>query len=82
MVSPIPDHAFFEKPVLHHLLGQRLLQVTSFGSKRLHFGTGGLTGRITGQTLLAGFKELLRPAVVQARGRAPNWDKSFDLGCD
>ena len=68
LVSPIPDHAFFEQPVFQHLLGQRLLQITRLGTERLHLIAGGLACRIASQTLFAGFKELLRPTVIQALG--------------
>ena len=62
----MPGHAFFEQPVLQHLLGQCLLQSTGLGTKRLHLIGGGLACRIAGQALLACFQKLLRPTVVQA----------------
>ena len=66
LVSPIPDHAFFEQPVLQHLLGQRLLQITRLGAKCLHLIAGGLACRIAGKAFLTGFQELLRPTVIKA----------------
>ena len=66
LVAPMPDHAFFEQPVLQHLLGQSLLQITRLGTKRFHLIGGGLACRIAGQALLACFQELLRPTVIQA----------------
>ena len=64
LVAPIPDHAFFEQPVLQHLLGQRLLEVARLGTQRLHLIAGGLACGIPGQTLLARLQELLRLAVI------------------
>jgi len=64
LVSPIPDHAFFEKPVLQHLLGQRLLEVARLGTQCLHLVTGRLACGIAGKPLLAGLQELLRPTVT------------------
>ena len=68
MLSPIPDHAFFEKPVLQHLLGQCLLQIVRLGTQCLYFARSGLPGRVAGKPLLASLKEFLRPAIIQALG--------------
>ena len=59
MVSPIPDHAFFEKPVFQHLLGQRFLQIARLGTQGFDLIGGRLAGRVASETLLAGLKEFL-----------------------
>ncbi len=59
MLSPIPDHALFEKPVLQQLLGQCPLQIVRLGTQCLNLARSGLSGRVAGKTLLAGLKEFL-----------------------
>jgi hypothetical protein len=63
---PSPDHAFFEQPVLQHLLGKRFLQAVCLGPQGLYLVARRRTGCIAGQALPACFEELLRPAVIQA----------------
>ena len=64
LVSPIPDHAFFEQPVLQHLLGQRLPEVARLGTQCAFTSLRGrLAGGVAGKALLAGLQELLRPTV-------------------
>src|SRR5690349_4411713 len=69
-VLPIRDHAFFEQAVLKRDLGQGFLKLTSLSSERLDLIGGRLTGGITGKALLAGFEELLGPAVIEVLGDA------------
>jgi len=68
LVSPIRDHAFFEQTQFKRLLGDDLLQGPCFTAKVRHFAAGGRTGRVARQPTFAGFKELLRPAVIKALG--------------
>ena len=49
----MPGHAFFEQPVLQHLLGQCLLQITRLGTKRFHLIGGGLGARALNVSLQA-----------------------------
>ncbi len=44
-----------------------LVQLAVLGSQLFHFVARGLTDRIASQLLLAGFEEVLAPAVVQIR---------------
>ena len=53
---PHPRSCFFEKSVLQHLLGQRFLQITRPGAKRLDLVRSRLARRVAGQTLPAGFQ--------------------------
>src|SRR5690606_19234060 len=69
-VLPIRDHAFFEQAVLEGNLGEGLLELSGFGAQRLDLIGGGLTGGIAGEPLLAGFEELLGPAVIEVLGDA------------
>jgi len=68
--SPIPDHAFFEQAVLKGQVGHNLLQGDGLPAQILHLVRRGSARRITGEPLLAGFQELLRPAVIHRRGDA------------
>ena len=63
LVSPIPDHAFFEQTQFKGLFGYDLLQITSLTAQDLDLARISLTCRITGQALLPSLKELLRPAL-------------------
>ena len=65
LVSPIPDHAFFKKPVFQHLLGKCFLEIAGLGTKPFYLIAGGLACRIAGKPLLASFKKLFRPTVIQ-----------------
>src|SRR3981081_1884064 len=65
-ILPIRDHAFFEQAVLQRRLGQRLLELARLCPQSFHLVGGGLTGRVAGETPLARFQELLRPAVIHA----------------
>ena len=56
---------FFEHPILEGELGHHLLQLTVFRAQLLDFVAGGFPSRIPGQLLLAGFQEVLAPAVVE-----------------
>ena len=69
-ILPIRDHAFFEQAVLEGDLGQRLLELTGFGTERLDFIGGRLACGVTGEPLLAGFEKLFRPSVVEVLGDA------------
>lgn len=48
-------------------IGHRLLQRRRLLPKFLDLGAGGLARRVARNPLLAGLKELLRPAVIEAR---------------
>jgi len=51
-------------------IGDDLLQVARLAAQLLDFVGGGGTRRVTGEPLLAGFEELLRPVVIEALGDA------------
>ena len=70
MVSPIPEHTFFEKTQFECLLSNNFLQVVRFTAQQLDLIRSRSTRSITGQPFLASLKELLRPGVVQALGNA------------
>ena len=65
---PHARSCFFEQPQLQRLFGDNLLQITGLAAQLLDFVVGGGTRRVTGQPLLAGFEELLRPVVIEALG--------------
>ena len=67
-VSPIPDHAFFEQPVLQHLFGKRLLEVAHLVAQLLDLTRGRLARGIARKPFPASLEERLRPAVIQALG--------------
>ena len=67
VVSPIPDHTFFEQPVLKGGLCQGLLQRAGLSPQDLHFRAARLARRVTSKPLLAGLEKLFGPTVVQAR---------------
>ena len=70
IAAPIRDHTFFEQPDFEGLLGDDLFQFLRFAPEVLDVaGVGGPLG-VTGQAALAGFEELLRPAVVETFGDA------------
>lgn len=60
-----PRSCYFDQPVLQHLLGQRLLEVAHLATQVPDRIRRGLARRITRQPPLAGFREHLRPAVVE-----------------
>ena len=68
MVSPNPGHVFFEQTVFKAEISNQFLQCQCLGAQILHLACICLAGRITGQPLLAGLEEFLRPAVIQALG--------------
>src|SRR4030081_1732962 len=65
-ILPIRDHAFFEQAVLPRRLGERLLELARLCPQSFHLVGGGLAGRVAGETPLARFHELLRPATIHA----------------
>jgi len=67
---PQPLSRFFEQPVFKAEIGHQLLQCESLSAQVLHLASIRLAGCITGQPLLAGVEEFLRPAVIQALGDA------------
>jgi len=70
LVSPIADHAFFKQPKLQRLLGDNLLQFLRLTPQILDLAAGRSTRRIARKPSLAGFQELLRPAVIKALGNS------------
>ena len=58
LVSPIPDHAFFEQPVFEGEIGHDLFQRLRLPAKVLHLVGGCGARRVAGEPLLAGFQEL------------------------
>src|SRR5512139_3379670 len=67
---PHPRSCFFEQAQLQSLFGNDLLQRPRLPPKLRHFAVGGRTGRVARQPTLAGFQELLRPAVIKSLGDA------------
>ena len=70
MVSPIPDHAFFEQPQFECLLGDNLLQVLRLAPELLDLIGRRGPRRVADEPALAGLQELLRPRVIHALGDA------------
>src|ERR1700751_5364412 len=70
LVSPIPDHAFFEQSVFEGEIGPDLLQRLRFAAEILHLVEGRGARRVAGESPLAGLQELFRPAIVHRRGDA------------
>ena len=68
VVAPIPEHAFFEQPVLKSQLGHDLFQGGGFRSQVLDLGGGRLPGSIASQSGLPSLQKLLRPRIIQAFG--------------
>ena len=69
-VSPIRDHAFFEQAQFERLLGNDFFQLLGLALEILDLVAGRRAGSVAGKPSLAGFQELLRPAVVEALGNA------------
>src|SRR6266851_887306 len=67
-VSPIRDHAFFEQTQFKRLFGDNLLQDPRLAAKVRHLAGRRCTRRVARQPTLAGFEELLRPAVIKPLG--------------
>src|SRR5208282_699939 len=65
LVSPIPDHAFFEQTVFEGQFGDDLLQGTGLAAQVLDLIRGRGAGRVASQPLFASLKEVLRPAVIK-----------------
>jgi len=63
----MPRHAFFEQTVLEGQVGHDLLQGGGLPTQVFHLVRGGGARRISGEPLLAGFEEVLRPAIVHRR---------------
>src|SRR5262249_47810798 len=70
LVSPIPDHAFFEQSQFEGLLGDNFLEVLRFAPKLLDLVGRRRTSGVSGKPALAGLEELLRPGVIHALGDA------------
>jgi hypothetical protein len=70
LVSPIPDHAFFEQPQFERLLGDDFLQVLRLAPKLLDLIGRRSPRRVAGEPALAGLQELLGPRVIHALGDA------------
>src|SRR5260370_35765586 len=68
LVSPTPDHAFFEKTQFERLLGDNFLQLSRLTAQILDLAARGRPRRIAGKPPLAGLQELLGPTVVKALG--------------
>ncbi len=61
----MPEHAFFEQPVLQHRFGKCFLELSGFLAQPAHVVVAGLALGIPGQTLFPRFQKLLAPAVIQ-----------------
>src|SRR5580700_773194 len=70
LVSPIPDHAFFEQSVFECEIGYDLLQRLRFAAEILHLVGARGARCVAGESPLAGLQELFRPAIVHRRGNA------------
>jgi hypothetical protein len=64
MISSFSGHAFFEQTQFEGLLGDDLFQLQGLALEVFDLAGGCRSGRVAGQTPLAGFEELFRPAVV------------------
>src|SRR5450432_4255757 len=64
LVLPISVQTFFEQAVLQGEIGHDLLQSDGLTTKILHLARRCGACRVTRQPALAGFQELLRPAVI------------------
>src|SRR6476620_11233126 len=65
LVLPIPDHVFFEQTVFERQFSDDLLQCAGLAAQVLYLVRGCCAGRIAGEPLLPGLKEVLRPAVIE-----------------
>src|ERR1700719_4512322 len=65
LVLPIPDHVFFEQTVFERQFSDDLLQCAGLAAQILYLVRGCCAGRIAGEPLLPGLKEVFRPAVIQ-----------------
>ncbi len=63
----MPRQTFFENTVVERDLGNDLLQLAVLGPEILDFIARRFTNRVACQLLLAGFEEVLAPAVIQVR---------------
>src|SRR5262245_16272678 len=70
LVSPIPDHAFFEQSQFEGLLGDNFLEVLRFAPEPLDLVGRRRTSSVPGKPALAGLEKLLRPGVIHALGNA------------
>ena len=70
MLSPIPDHAFFEQPQFERLLGDNLLQVLRLAPELLDLIGRRSPRRVAGEPALTGLQKLLRSRVIHALGDA------------
>jgi hypothetical protein len=61
LVSPIPDHAFFEQPQFERLLGDNFLQVLRLAPELLDLISRRSPHRVTGEPALAGLAGGLLP---------------------
>src|SRR5215210_2674554 len=67
---PHPRSCFFEQAVLEGQIGHDLLQGAGLATEILDLVGGGGSRRVADEPLLAGFQELLGPAVVHGGGDA------------
>src|SRR6202040_3628352 len=65
LVLPIPDHVFFEQTVFERQFSDDLFQCAGLATQVLHLVRFCCAGRIAGEPLLPGLKEVFRPAVIQ-----------------
>src|ERR1700724_868700 len=65
LVLPIPDHVFFEQTVFERQFSDDLLQCARLAAPVLSLAGVSSPGRIAGEPLLPGLKEVFRPAVIQ-----------------
>ena len=68
LVSPSPDHAFFEQSVFQGEIGNEFLHVAHFMAKVFDLPRAGGAFGIASQPAFASLEELLRPTVIQALG--------------
>src|SRR4029077_7058312 len=65
LVLPISDHVFFEQTVFEGQVSDDPLQGAGLAAQVLYLVRGCCAGRIAGEPLLPGLKEVFRPAVIQ-----------------
>ncbi len=67
-LSPIREHAFFQKPVLHEQFYQSFLQDKDLTTQFLHFTRDDFSDHVACQPFMSGFKNVFQPTIVHVFG--------------
>src|ERR1700688_5048799 len=65
LVLPIPDHVFFEQTIFERQFSDDLLQCAGLAAQVLYLVRGRGPCSVASQPPLAGFQEVLRPAIIE-----------------